>query len=200
MDAFLNFRNLYQKDPLCRLMKLIWVCLTMSSVFMESFVSSRNVALTRCFASSSMSGKMMKRNNFFEILFVSLMPNFFPGVANLVQTKWLKRSSIFSGKFCRILDYPETGIALLLWHEYLDSSRMYAINRHKMTTLTPSYHAESYSPGTFFHANKVSILLFICKIVLDDNRFDHRPYLYPVSWTWQFRAIDRELGIVKGQI
>lgn len=30
--------------------------------------------------------------------------------------------------------------------------RMYAINRHKMTTLTPSYHAEEYSP--------------------DDNRFD----------------------------
>ena len=33
----------------------------------------------------------------------------------------------------------------------------YAINRHKMTTLTPSYHAESYSP--------------------DDNRWAAIPYL-----------------------
>lgn len=47
---------------------------------------------------------------------------------------------------------------------------MYAINRHKMTTLTPSYHAEVYSP--------------------DDNRFDHRPFLYNVRWTWQFAAVD----------
>jgi NAD+ synthase (glutamine-hydrolysing) len=45
----------------------------------------------------------------------------------------------------------------------------YSINRHKMTTLTPSYHAESY--GT------------------DDNRFDMRPFLYP-SWQWQFRQMD----------
>ncbi len=48
--------------------------------------------------------------------------------------------------------------------------RHYAINRHKMTTLTPSYHAESYSP--------------------DDNRFDLRQFLYNVRWTWQFRKID----------
>ena len=48
--------------------------------------------------------------------------------------------------------------------------RYYAINRHKMTTLTPSYHAESYSP--------------------DDNRFDLRQFLYNVQWTWQFRHID----------
>ena len=48
--------------------------------------------------------------------------------------------------------------------------RCYAINRHKMTTLTPSYHAESYSP--------------------DDNRFDLRQFLYNTRWTWQFRHID----------
>lgn len=42
----------------------------------------------------------------------------------------------------------------------------YARNRHKMTTLTPSYHAESYSP--------------------DDNRFDLRPFLYPSRFPWQF--------------
>lgn len=47
----------------------------------------------------------------------------------------------------------------------------YSINRHKLTTLTPSYHAESYSP--------------------DDNRFDLRPFLYNASWTWQFKRIDR---------
>ncbi|KAG9045932.1 glutamine-dependent NAD(+) synthetase [Tulasnella sp. UAMH 9824] len=46
----------------------------------------------------------------------------------------------------------------------------YARNRHKMTTLTPSYHAESYSP--------------------DDNRFDLRPFLYPVRFPYQFGKID----------
>jgi NAD+ synthase (glutamine-hydrolysing) len=46
----------------------------------------------------------------------------------------------------------------------------YAVNRHKMTTLTPSYHAESYSP--------------------DDNRFDLRQFLYNTKWERQFRTID----------
>ena len=39
-----------------------------------------------------------------------------------------------------------------------------------MTILTPSYHAESYSP--------------------DDNRFDLRPFLYNSKWTEQFETID----------
>ena len=47
-----------------------------------------------------------------------------------------------------------------------------------MTVVTPSYHAESYSP--------------------DDNRFDHRPFLYNAGWHWQFKAgrmsSDREIG------
>merc|ERR1712185_492708 len=47
----------------------------------------------------------------------------------------------------------------------------HAINRHKMTTLTPSYHAENYSP--------------------DDNRFDLRPFLCPVMFEVQFEAIDK---------
>jgi NAD+ synthase (glutamine-hydrolysing) len=47
----------------------------------------------------------------------------------------------------------------------------HALNRHKMTVLTPAYHAESYSP--------------------DDNRFDLRHFLYNVRWSWQFRKIDR---------
>lgn len=45
----------------------------------------------------------------------------------------------------------------------------YAINRHKMTTMTPSYHAEQYSP--------------------DDNRFDLRPFLYP-TFSWPYRKIE----------
>eukprot|EP00899_Mesostigma_viride_P006656 jgi/Mesvir1/15992/Mv08298-RA.1 len=48
--------------------------------------------------------------------------------------------------------------------------RFYSMNRHKMTTLTPSYHAENYSP--------------------EDNRFDLRQFLYNTKWVWQFRAID----------
>jgi len=47
----------------------------------------------------------------------------------------------------------------------------YSANRHKMTVLTPAYHAESYSP--------------------DDNRFDLRQFLYNVRWSWQFRKIDQ---------
>lgn len=46
----------------------------------------------------------------------------------------------------------------------------YGINRHKMTTLTPAYHAEQYSP--------------------DDNRYDLRPFLYP-SLDWAYRKIER---------
>ncbi|QRV88948.1 carbon-nitrogen hydrolase [Ceratobasidium sp. AG-Ba] len=46
----------------------------------------------------------------------------------------------------------------------------HARNRHKMTTLTPSYHAENYSP--------------------DDNRFDLRPFLYNVRFPFQFAKID----------
>ena len=51
--------------------------------------------------------------------------------------------------------------------------RAYSINRHKMTTLTPAYHAENYSP--------------------DDNRFDLRPFLYNTQWPWQMRLIEDEI-------
>lgn len=46
----------------------------------------------------------------------------------------------------------------------------YSANRHKMTTITPAYHAEAYSP--------------------DDNRFDLRQFLYNTKWTRQFGKID----------
>jgi NAD+ synthase (glutamine-hydrolysing) len=39
-----------------------------------------------------------------------------------------------------------------------------------MCTITPSYHAEGYSP--------------------DDNRYDLRPFLYNTKWTRQFYTID----------
>ena len=39
--------------------------------------------------------------------------------------------------------------------------------------MTPSYHAESYSP--------------------DDNRFDLRPFLYNTAWDFQFEKIDQKL-------
>ncbi|KAF2455564.1 hypothetical protein BDY21DRAFT_289192 [Lineolata rhizophorae] len=48
----------------------------------------------------------------------------------------------------------------------------YSINRHKMTTITPGYHAEQYSP--------------------DDNRYDLRPFLYPV-FTWPYKKIEDAL-------
>jgi hypothetical protein len=51
--------------------------------------------------------------------------------------------------------------------------RYYSINRHKMTTITPAYHAEAYSP--------------------DDNRFDLRQFLYNVRWPWQFHCIDQQV-------
>jgi hypothetical protein len=50
----------------------------------------------------------------------------------------------------------------------------YSMNRHKMTTLTPAYHAENYSP--------------------DDNRFDLRPFLYNTGWPWQFQCIENKVS------
>jgi NAD+ synthase (glutamine-hydrolysing) len=47
----------------------------------------------------------------------------------------------------------------------------YSVNRHKMCTLTPSYHAEGYSP--------------------DDNRFDLRQFLYNTKWPRQFRIMNQ---------
>ena len=47
--------------------------------------------------------------------------------------------------------------------------RFYAMNRHKATIITPSIHLSAYNP--------------------DDNRHDLRPFLYVVSWPWQFGKI-----------
>uniref|UniRef100_A0A1I8IBL7 Glutamine-dependent NAD(+) synthetase n=1 Tax=Macrostomum lignano TaxID=282301 RepID=A0A1I8IBL7_9PLAT len=56
--------------------------------------------------------------------------------------------------------------------------RSYSINRHKVTVLTPSYHAEAYN--------------------IDDNRFDHRQFLYNVNWPWQFQQIDQLVDQMAG--
>lgn len=64
-------------------------------------------------------------------------------------------------------DMPPTEVAAKVKRFFF----FYSINRHKLTTLTPAYHAEAYST--------------------DDNRFDLRPFLYNASWKWQFRKIDR---------
>ncbi|TQN70155.1 Glutamine-dependent NAD(+) synthetase [Colletotrichum shisoi] len=48
--------------------------------------------------------------------------------------------------------------------------RFYSINRHKAVILTPSPHLSAYNP--------------------DDNRHDLRPFLYVVTWPWQFGKID----------
>ena len=60
--------------------------------------------------------------------------------------------------------------SLGIWLQVKYFFTYYAINRHKVTVLTPSYHAEMYSP--------------------DDNRFDHRQFLYNVRWPWQFKRMD----------
>ncbi|KAH7924291.1 glutamine-dependent NAD(+) synthetase with GAT domain-containing protein [Leucogyrophana mollusca] len=65
-----------------------------------------------------------------------------------------------------------TQIAEKVKHFFFEHAR----NRHKMTTLTPSYHAESYSP--------------------DDNRFDLRPFLYPSRFPWQFKKIDQVAAVL----
>ncbi|PPD86656.1 hypothetical protein GOBAR_DD16412 [Gossypium barbadense] len=56
--------------------------------------------------------------------------------------------------------------------------KYYSINRHKMTVLTPSYHAESYSP--------------------EDNRFDLRQFLYNARWPYQFRKMDELVQEMNG--
>lgn len=51
--------------------------------------------------------------------------------------------------------------------------RFYSINRHKAVILTPSPHLSAYNP--------------------DDNRHDLRPFLYVVSWPWQFDKIKKHV-------
>ncbi|XP_077999861.1 glutamine-dependent NAD(+) synthetase-like [Glandiceps talaboti] len=76
--------------------------------------------------------------------------------------------------FCKLIhQWKETCSPRQVAQKVKHFFRSYAINRHKMTVMTPSYHAESYSP--------------------DDNRFDLRQFLYNVKWPWQFQYIDEQV-------
>lgn len=72
--------------------------------------------------------------------------------------------------YCRLLDtWRDTCSPQQVADKVKHFFRCYAVNRHKMTVLTPAVHAENYSP--------------------DDNRFDLRPILYNAGWNWQFNSI-----------
>ncbi|KAJ0161226.1 Glutamine-dependent NAD(+) synthetase [Colletotrichum tanaceti] len=58
--------------------------------------------------------------------------------------------------------------------------RFYSINRHKAVILTPSPHLSAYNP--------------------DDNRHDLRPFLYVVTWPWQFGKIDAHAQELESKI
>lgn len=93
--------------------------------------------------------------------------------------------------------------------------KYYSINRHKMTVLTPSYHAEV---GTFdcteingkkryqnvtTYTHIFLVLYKFTKISLqsyspEDNRFDLRQFLYNSRWPYQFRKIDKLVEELNG--
>ncbi|KAF5911421.1 hypothetical protein HPG69_004291 [Diceros bicornis minor] len=80
--------------------------------------------------------------------------------------------------FCRLLNtWGDTWTPRQVADKVKRFFSKYSLNRHKMTTLTPAYHAENYSP--------------------DDNRFDLRPFLYNTGWPWQFRCIDNQVNQAK---
>lgn len=63
-----------------------------------------------------------------------------------------------------------------VYHKVRDFMYYYAVNRHKMTTITPAYYAAQYAP--------------------DDNRYDLRPFLYP-KLTFVQRKIENELRLME---
>lgn len=91
--------------------------------------------------------------------------------------------------------------------------KYYSINRHKMTVLTPSYHAEVWFIFIIikFRTHELMIIIIIIIPILplcvrvqsyspEDNRFDLRQFLYNSRWPYQFRKIDelvKELSVDK---
>ena len=55
----------------------------------------------------------------------------------------------------------------------------YGLNRHKVTTLPPSFF---YDPES-----------------CDDNRFDMRPWYYATDWSYQFQIIDDRVREIKSR-
>lgn len=81
--------------------------------------------------------------------------------------------------FCKVLNlWRDTCSPRQVAEKVMRFFSKYAANRHKMTTLTPAYHAESYSP--------------------DDHRFDLRPFLYRLGWPWQARCIEEQVLRLEG--
>lgn len=137
--------------------RLIWEWPTQSSLWLADSERSPSVVHTACFASSFTHGK----GHFHPRRSHTL--SYYMALQNMLVV--LLKVLELNTSFCVFQ------VAAKVKHFF----RMYSINRHKMTTVTPSYHAENYSP--------------------DDNRFDLRPFLYNTWWDWQFRCIDDEVRI-----
>ncbi|XP_060033251.1 glutamine-dependent NAD(+) synthetase [Erinaceus europaeus] len=84
------------------------------------------------------------------------------------------------GMFCKLLGMWRDCAPRQVAEKVKRFFSRYSANRHKMTTLTPAYHAESYSP--------------------DDHRFDPRPFLYHTGWPWQFRCIDAQVRQLESSV
>lgn len=77
------------------------------------------------------------------------------------------------GMFQRlVVDWSDHMNSREVYKKVRDFMYYYAINRHKMTTMTPGLYLESYTP--------------------DDNRYDLRPFLYP-RFTFEHRKIENML-------
>ncbi|KAH0004329.1 glutamine-dependent NAD(+) synthetase, partial [Aureobasidium melanogenum] len=77
-------------------------------------------------------------------------------------------------KLC--VDWQDQHTPREVYKKVRDFMYYYAVNRHKMTTITPAYYAEQYAP--------------------DDNRYDLRPFLYP-RFTFAHRKIENELKMME---
>ncbi|PSK55366.1 Glutamine-dependent NAD(+) synthetase [Elsinoe australis] len=75
-----------------------------------------------------------------------------------------------------VVDWQDRCTPQEVYKKVRDFMYYYAINRHKMTTITPAYYAEQYAP--------------------DDNRYDLRPFLYP-KFTFAQRKIENELKLME---
>lgn len=83
----------------------------------------------------------------------------------ILRHRW--RDSVLGAEVEGTIEEKDAAVAAKVKKFFVRYSR----NRHKATVFTPSYHAEDYSP--------------------DDNRFDHRQFLYDTKWERQFAEIDR---------
>ncbi|XP_015781789.1 probable glutamine-dependent NAD(+) synthetase [Tetranychus urticae] len=83
--------------------------------------------------------------------------------------------------FCKLLEnaeqYNQPSDPVILSNKVKRFFTLHARNRHKQTVLTPSLHAETFSP--------------------DDNRFDQRQFLFDTNWTLQFKTIDEKVAALQ---